>query len=58
MTYFNLKKLREYEYDYGRCCQNCRFAKIRLGIQSNYVNWCMKHESQINHVFVCNEFGR
>lgn len=56
MSYFNLKKLRKHGYKQSESCENCISAKKRLGINIVYVNWCKEHNSQINHVFVCNDF--
>lgn len=58
MTYWNLEELRKHGYRMSESCENCKKAKIRLGIRSDHVNYCIKHESQINHTFVCEDFKK
>ena len=58
MSYFNLKELNKYDYRHSKSCENCSYGKIRLGISNIHVNWCEKIESQINHIFVCNQYKK
>lgn len=58
MSLFNLKELSKHEYKESKSCSNCVFGRKRLGMNCLHVNWCIYHESQINHIFVCNKFEK